>query len=93
MDIDIIFAFINTLGEVAGHLTIPFTKHEFEQILQKQIDFRCVKLISTREHRILWMSWSDDVDVNDTSNGFVLIVGSKRTTCHDLGTTSTTKIC
>ena len=42
MDIDIIFAFINSLGEVAGHLTIPFTKHEFEQILQKQIDFRLV---------------------------------------------------
>lgn len=40
VDIDLIFSFINTLGEVAGHLTIPFKKDEFHSVLQRQIDFR-----------------------------------------------------
>jgi len=40
VDIDLIFAFVNTLGEVAGHLTIPFKKDEFHSVLQRQVDFR-----------------------------------------------------
>ena len=40
VDIDLIFAFINTLGENFGHFSIPFTKEEFHLVLQRQIDFR-----------------------------------------------------
>ena len=40
IDIDLIFAFINTLGEYCGHFSIPFKKEEFHVVLQRQIDFR-----------------------------------------------------
>jgi hypothetical protein len=40
VDIDLIFAFINTLGESCGHFSIPFKKEEFHLVLQRQIDFR-----------------------------------------------------
>lgn len=40
VDIDLIFAFINTLGETFGHFSIPFKKEEFHVVLQRQIDFR-----------------------------------------------------
>ena len=34
VDIDLIFAFINTLGEgCSGHFTIPFKKEEFHEVL------------------------------------------------------------
>eukprot|EP00292_Cryptomonas_paramecium_P000641 CAMPEP_0113683092 /NCGR_PEP_ID=MMETSP0038_2-20120614/13078_1 /TAXON_ID=2898 /ORGANISM="Cryptomonas paramecium" /LENGTH=215 /DNA_ID=CAMNT_0000602337 /DNA_START=385 /DNA_END=1029 /DNA_ORIENTATION=+ /assembly_acc=CAM_ASM_000170 len=39
-DIDLIFAFITTIGEGCGHLTIPFSKDDFHRVLQQQVDLR-----------------------------------------------------